>query len=60
MTLPTVLIPSVNGVTSIINKFLVYSDYSPHKIPPWTAALLASASWIYISVWLFTIEKFFY
>jgi hypothetical protein len=44
MTPPAVSIPSVNGVTSIINKSLVSSAYSPPKIPPCTAAPYATAS----------------
>jgi len=38
ITPPTVSIPRVSGVTSIKSISLVSSDYSPPKIPAWTAA----------------------
>jgi len=38
ITPPTVSIPRVSGVTSMRRIFLVSSDYSPPRIPPWTAA----------------------
>jgi len=38
MTPPTVSIPKVKGVASIITKPSVSYDSSPHIIPPWTAA----------------------
>jgi hypothetical protein len=38
MTPPTVSIPKVKGVASIITKDSVFSLVSPQIIPPWTAA----------------------
>jgi hypothetical protein len=44
MTPPTVSIPNVSGVASIITKSLVASEVSPQIIPPYTAAPKATAS----------------
>jgi len=38
ITPPTVSIPKVSGVTSIITTSLVSGDETPPKIPPCTAA----------------------
>jgi len=38
MTPPTVSIPKVKGVASMITKDSVFSLVSPQIIPPWTAA----------------------
>jgi len=44
ITPPTVSIPKVNGVASIITISLVASEVSPQIIPPYTAAPKATAS----------------
>ena len=44
MTPPTVSIPKVNGVASMMTKDSVSSEVSPQMIPPWTAAPKATAS----------------
>ena len=44
MTPPTVSIPRVKGVASIMTKDSVSSEVSPQIIPPWTAAPNATAS----------------
>jgi len=44
ITPPTVSIPKVSGVASIITISLVASEVSPQIIPPYTAAPNATAS----------------